>query len=205
MSSSLIVAAGGKKTVTLAASDKIAVFCRGTCLVYNNQGFPQFPDKQSLLSDVTAEEWVSSAVSAASEFILDNSGSAFPAYYEIGTAPLVKDDGRKVAPAQGTPIALDVTGAMTAAMLIGGIVTSAAAAVTGTLMNPSLLEAAGEFAIGDAVDWSIIKIGANTFTLAQSADGFHTIVGLTTTATATSSRWRTVKATATTYITYRLC
>jgi hypothetical protein len=204
MSSSLIVPAGGKKTVNLIASDKIAVFCRGTCLVYTNIGFPQFPDKVSLLSDVTAEEWVSSAVSVATELILDNSGSAFPAYYEIGTAPLVKDDGRKTAVAQGAPVALDVgaPGDITVAAIMGGILTSAAAAVTGTLPTGTQMDAGGEFAIGDSVDWSIIKTGANTFTVAVNTD--HTFVGTLTVATVTSGRFRTRKTAANTFVTYRL-
>lgn len=202
MSSSLIVPAGGKKTVNLIASDKIAVFCRGTCLVYTNIGFPQFPDKVSLLSDVTAEEWVSSAVSVATELNLDNSGSAFPAYYEIGTAPLVKDDGRKGGPAQAAPATLDVTGDITPAMIIGGILTSAAATVTATLPTGTLMDAAGEFAINDSIDWSIIKIGANTLTVAVNTG--HTHVGNLAVATATSSHYRTRKTAANTFETYRI-
>lgn len=202
MSSSLIVAAGGKKTVNLAVSDKIAVFCHGTCLVYTNLGFPQFPDKLSLLSDVTNEEFVSSAVSVATELILDNSGSAFPAYYEIGTAPLVKDAGRKEAPVQGDPVALDVSGAITPAAIMGGILTSAAAIVSGDLPTGTVMDAAGEFSIGDSVDWSIIKTGANTFTIVANAT--HTFVGTLAVATVTSARIRTRKTAANTFISYRL-
>jgi hypothetical protein len=149
-------------------------------------------------------EYVSAAVSAATTLILDNSGNPFPALYEVGTAPTVRADGLKGAPIQAVPVALDVTGDITAAMLLNGIITSAAATVTGTLPNPSLLDAATEFAIGDTFDWSVIKVGANGFTVAQSADGFHTIVGGAVVATATSGRFRTRKVTATTFVTYRL-
>ncbi len=204
MAGSLIVPAGGTKEVSLAASDKLAVFTRGTALIYQDVGYPQYPSKLSLISDVVNEEYLSSAVSAAATFVIDNTGNPFEALYEIGTAPVIKDGGRRVSPVQGAPVALDVTGDVTSAAILGGILTSAAATVTGTLPNPSLLDAASEFAVGDSVDWSILKLGANGFTLAQSADGFHTIVGSVTVATATSSRWRTRKATANTFVTYRL-
>jgi len=204
MAGSLIVPPGGKKEVSLAASDKIAVYTRGTALIYQDVGYPQYPSKLDLISDVANEEYLSSAVSAAATFVIDNSGNPYPALYEIGTAPVIKDDGRKSSVVQAAPVALDVTGDITAAMILGGIVTSAAATVTGTLPNPSLLEAAAEFAIGDSIDWSVIKVGANGFTVAQSADGFHTIVGAAVVATATSGRWRTRKVTATTFVSYRL-
>jgi hypothetical protein len=204
MAGSLIVPPGGKKEVSLAASDKIAVYTRGTALIYQDVGYPQYPSKLDLISDVANEEYLSSAVSAAATFVIDNSGNPYPALYEIGTAPVIKDDGRKSSVVQAAPVALDVTGDITAAMILGGIVTSAAAIVTGTLPNPSLLEAAAEFAIGDSIDWSVIKVGANGFTVAQSADGFHTIVGAAVVATATSGRWRTRKTSATTFVSYRL-
>jgi hypothetical protein len=204
MSSSLIVPAGGKKTVNLITSDKIAVFCRGTCLVYTNIGFPQFPDKVSLLSDVTAEEWVSSAVSVATELILDNSGSAFPAYYEIGTDAVVKDDGRKTAVIQSAPIALNATGSLTPAMLFGGIISSTSAAiVAASLPTGAVLDAAGEFAIGDSIDWSVINTGPSAFNITASSG--HTIgLGVVACATVTSARWRSRKTAANTFVSDRL-
>ena len=202
MAGSLIVPAGGKKEVSLAASDKLAVYTRGTALIYQDVGYPQFPSKLSYISDVVNEEYVSSAVSAAATFVIDNSGNPFDALYEIGTAPVVKDNCRKVSAVQAAPVALDVTGAITAASILGGILTSAAAAVTGTLPTGAQLEAAAEFAVGDSVDWSIIKIGANTFTVQVNTD--HTVVGLLTVATATSGRWRTRKVSAGVFETYRL-
>lgn len=202
MAGSLIVPAGGKKEVSLAASDKLAVFTRGTALIYQDVGYPQYPSKLSLISDVVNEEYLSSAVSAAATFVIDNSGNPFDALYEIGTAPVIKDLARKASFVQGDPVAVDVTGAITSAAILGGLVTSAAAAVTGTLPTGPVLDAAAEFAIGDSVDWSIIKIGANTFTV-DPASG-HTIVGLLTVATATAGRFRTRKTAANTFVTYRL-
>lgn len=202
MAGSLIVPAGGKKEVSLAASDKLAVFTRGTALIYQEVGYPQYPSKLNYIGDVVNEEYVSSAVSAAATFVIDNTGNPFDALYEIGTAPVIKDQGRKLSAVQGDPVALDVTGAITSAAILGGILTSAAAAVTGTLPTGTVLDAAAEFAVGDSVDWSIIKTGANTFTVDPAAD--HTIVGTLTVATVTSGRFRTRKTAANTFVTYRI-
>lgn len=201
--SSLIVPPGGSKEVSLAASDKIAVFTRGTALLSQELGYPNAPSQLSLIAEVANEEYVSSAVSAAATFIIDNSGNPYPALYEIGTAPVVKDDGRKLAPVQGDPVAVNVTGDVTSAAILGGIVTSTtAAAVAGTVPTGTVLDAAAEFAVGDSVDWSVINTGPNTFTV--TAATAHTLVGAAAVATATSGRFRTRKTAAATFVTYRL-
>lgn len=201
--SSLIVAPGGKAEISVAASDKIAIFSAGDCVLSQVVGYPNYPEKVSLIAELPAQtEYVSSAFSAAATLILDNSGNPFPALYEVGTAAVVKKDGRKAAPVQGDPVAVDVTGAISAAAILGGIVTSAAAAVTGTLPTGTVLDAAAEFAIGDTIEWSVIKVGANNFTV-DPASG-HTIVGNAVVATTTSGRFRTRKTAANTFVTYRV-
>lgn len=203
MAGSLIVPAGGRKEVSLAASDKLAVFTRGTALIYQEVGYPQYPSKLNYLGDVVNEEYLSSAVSAAATFVIDNTGNPFPALYEIGTAPVIKDEGRKASSVQGDPVALNATGAITAAAILGGIVTSTtAAAVAGTVPTGTALDAAAEFAVGDSVDWSVIATGANAFTV--TADTGHTLVGAAVVATATAGRFRSRKTAANTFVTYRL-
>jgi hypothetical protein len=200
---SLIVPAGGRAEISAAASDKIAIYSEGDCVLNQLAGFPNYPSKESLIAFIpNSVEYVSAAVSAATTLILDNSGNPFPALYEVGTAPTVRSDGLKGAPIQAAPIALDATGAVTAAMILGGIVTSAAQAVTATLPTGAVLEAATDFAVNDSVDWSVIKVGANAFTV-QVADS-HTVVGSLTVATATSARFRTRKVSAGVFETYRL-
>jgi len=200
---SLIVAAGGRAEIAAAASDKIAIYSEGDCVLLKEVGFPNYPSKESQIAFIpNSVEYVSSAVSAATTLILDNSGNPFPALYEVGTAPTVRSTGLKVAPIQAAPIALDVTGDITAAMILGGIVSSAAAAVTGTLPTGAVLEAATDWAVGDSADWSIIKVGANTFTVQVAAQ--HTVVGTLTVATTTSGRFRTRKVSAGVFETYRL-
>ena len=121
-----------------------------------------------------------------------------------GRTALTANDGGAVFGVQGTPGTLDTTGTLTGALIAGGIVTSAAAAVTATLDTGTAMAAAfgDELHIGDCVDWSVIKIGANTFTIA--GDTGHTVVGALAVATATSASFRTLRTAASTFITYRL-
>jgi len=54
----------------------------------------------------------------------------------------------------------------------------------------------------DSFDWSVIKVGANAFTVTAAAG--HTLVGGAVVATARSGMFRTVKTAANTFITYRI-
>ena len=102
-----------------------------------------------------------------------------------------------------TPVAVNVTGAVSALAIIGGIVTSTtAAAVAGTVPTGAVMEAASDWAINDSIDWSVINTGGNTFTV-TAASG-HTLVGAAAVATLTSGRFRTVKTAVNTFITYRM-
>ena len=103
---------------------------------------------------------------------------------------------------QGTPGVLDATGALTATMMASGIVTSAAATVAGTVPTGTVMDAALEMEIGESFDWTVIKVGANSFTV--TAATAHTLVGSGVVATATSITFRTRKTAAATYVTYRL-
>jgi hypothetical protein len=60
----------------------------------------------------------------------------------------------------------------------------------------------GGLPIDTAFDWVLINTGSGTATLAAGTG--HTIVGAATTAIATSSRWRTRKTAANTFVTYRI-
>ena len=121
-----------------------------------------------------------------------------------GRTALTANDGGSVFGVQGTPGTLDTTGTLTAALILGGIVTSAAAAVTATLDTGTAMTTAlgSELAIGSSVTWSVIKIGANSLTIA--GDTGHTVVGSLDVATATSAMFRTLRTAASTYVTYRI-
>ena len=195
-----VVFAQGTATVTVPAGEKIAVQAYSPASVFQEVGYPNFPESQDLLTVVENTTYVSAAFTNATSVTIQAGASG--ATYAVGTDPVVSDDGKFQL--QGTPGVLNATGALTAAMILSGIVTSTtAAAVAGTLPTGAVLDAASEFAIGDSFDWSVIATGANAFTVTAAATG-HTIVGTAAVATVTSGAWRTRKTAAETFVSYRL-
>ena len=195
-----VVFAQGTVTVTVPAGEKIAVQAYSSASVFQEVGYPNFPESQDLLQVVDNTTYVSGAFTNATSVTIQAGASG--ATYAIGTDPVVSDDGKFQL--QGTPGVLNATGALTAAMILSGIVTSTtAAAVAGTLPTGAVLDAASEFAIGDSFDWSVIATGANAFTVTAAATG-HTIVGTAAVATVTSGAWRTRKTAAETFVSYRI-
>lgn len=129
------------------------------------------------------------------------SGSAGDTFFSYGVSPAI---GEILASQfQADPVAVNVTGPVSAAAIFGGIVTSTTAAgVTGTVPTGAVMDAASNLAVGDSFDWSVISTGANTFTVTPAAN--HTLVGSGAVATTTSGLFRTRKTAAGTFITYRL-
>lgn len=190
----------GTAVVTVPAGEKIAVQAYSPASVFQEVGYPNFPESQDLLTVVENTTYVSAAFTNATNVTIQAGASG--ATYAVGTDPVVSDDGKFQL--QGTPGVLNATGALTAAMILSGIVTSTtAAAVAGTLPTGAVLDAASEFAIGDSFDWSVIATGANAFTVTAAATG-HTIVGTAAVATVTSGAWRTRKTADETFVSYRI-
>jgi hypothetical protein len=190
----------GTAVVTVPAGEKIAVQAYSPASVFQEVGYPNFPESQDLLTVVENTTYVSAAFTNATNVTIQAGASG--ATYAVGTDPVVSDDGKFQL--QGTPGVLNATGALTAAMILSGIVTSTtAAAVAGTLPTGAVLDAASEFEIGDSFDWSVIATGANAFTVTAAATG-HTIVGTGAVATVTSGAWRTRKTAAETFVSYRI-
>lgn len=195
-----IVYPNGYATVTLTASQKIAVATEGTARVDQVVGYPNHPNTQSNLTTVNNGVYTSSAFTSGGTVIVY--AGAAPVYYEVGLSPSV--DASMQHQYQGAPTALDATGTLTAAAIIGGLVTSStAAAVTATLDTGAIMDTASQFAIGDSFDWSAINTGAaNAFTVTASTG--HTIVGAGAVAASSSGHFRTRKTAASTFVTYRL-
>lgn len=190
----------GQATIAVPSGSKIAVFTRGTAQIIQQVGYPNEPTKNSVLSTVSAGSYTSSAFSAAATVII-NAGPS-QVYYNVGTDAVIEELIKVVM--QGSPVAVDATGAVSAAAILGGLVTSStAAAVAGTVPTGTVMDAAAQFAIGDSVDWSVINTGGtNAFTV-TAATG-HTLVGAAAVANSTSGRFRTRKTAANTFVTYRL-
>lgn len=191
----------GKVTVSVPASAKIAVYSRGPVDVQQVKGYPAIPSSNSSLIKIDSGMATTAAFSAAGTATIE-AGFA-PVEYDIGTDAAIKNP-LEAAVYQGAPTALNTTGALTAAAILSGIVTStAAAAVAGTLPTGAVMDLATTMAIGDAFDWSVITTGANAFTVTAAASG-HSVVGNMVVAAGKAGRFRTRKTEANTFITYSL-
>lgn len=191
----------GNVTVTVPAAGSIAVYSKGTAQVSQVAGYPNHPDAISLLGTVTNGQTVFGPYTNGATIRIDNGG--VPSLYEYGAAPTVLDN--LAYQIQPTPVAVDVTGAVSATAILGGIVTSStAAAVAGTVPTGTVLDAAAlSLQINDSFDWVVINTGGtNAFTV-TAATG-HTLVGNAVVALSSSGRFRTRKTAAATYVTYRI-
>lgn len=189
---------GKSVEITVPATESIAVFTKGTAVVKRIVGYPNVPNTESDLGTVNNGQTVFGSYSAGATIVIE--AGASDVLYEVGVAPTVPQASFGT---QGTPVAVDVTGAVSATAMLGGIVTSTtAAAVAGTVPTGANMDLASEFAINDSFDWSVIKVGANAFTVTAAAG--HTLVGDAVVATATSGLFRTRKTAADTFVTYRI-
>lgn len=205
MASLIIPPLATSAPIALAASDKLAAWSFGAFKVIQTGTYINAPDTEALLEDVEANSapYLSAAVSAAAEFVIDAYGG-FPVFYEVGVTPAVKA-ATLLSGYMPAPTALNATGALTAAMILGRIVTSTtAAAVAATLPTGAVLAAASEWAVGECVEWTIIATGANDFTVTAATD--HTVVGGSGAAfvvpTLTSCRAITRQVSAGVFVTY---
>ena len=189
----------GTATFTVPAGEKVAVEAYSPASVFQEVGYPNFPETQDLLQVVENTTYVSAAFTNATSVTIQAGASG--ALYAVGTEPVVSSTGKFQL--QGTPGVLNATGALTSAMILAGIVTSStAAAVVATLPTGTVLDAASEFAIGDSFDWSVINTGPDSFTVTAATD--HTIVGVAAVATLTSVMWRSRKTAANVFVSYRI-
>lgn len=193
----------GSALVTLTANQKIAVKSQGEAQVIQQVGFLNYPPQNVPLKALNNETWVSSAFASGGVLLIQ--AQAFPVLFATGTAPVISDNG--LWQPQAAPGTLNATGDLTAALMLGGIVTSStAAAVTATPPTGALLDAATNIAIGESFDFSVINTGAaNDFTISVGGGvAGHTLVGNMVVAKSTSGLFRTRKSAAATFITNRI-
>lgn len=112
---------------------------------------------------------------------------------------------------QGAAGALNATGTLTAALMLGGIVTSTTgAAVTATLDTGALLEAAfialyPAVQVGDYFEFSVINTGAaNAFTIATASGWTDGGNGFFAVALSTSARFGVRRTAAGTYTIFKI-
>jgi len=190
----------GSIELTVPASGKISVYSRAPVKVYNEISNTNQPNTFNLLKmTASGEEYLSAAVTLATRFRVE--AGADEVFVNVGTAATVTE--KRSNQRQIAPIALNATGALTAAAILSGIVTSStAAAVSGTVPTGTVLDAAFQMDIDDSIDFSVIATGANAFTVVVAAG--VTAVGTMIVATVTAGRFRLRKTAAATYIIYRM-
>ena len=200
MPSNIVYKDGGLAVdIVIPAAESMAVATRDVAQVYQVTGFANQPTLVSRIGTVSDGQTVFGPYTNGTTLRIH--AQAGPVYYQVGVAPVVTElKGLRL---QEAPTALNATGTLTSAAILSGIVTSTTgAAVVATLDTGTVLDLAGEFAIGDSFDWAVVNTGGNTFTVTASAG--HTIVGVGAVLTVISAPFRTRKTAADTFVTYRL-
>ena len=193
----------GTATVTVPAGEKIAVQAYSAASVFQEVGYPNFPDSQDLLTVVDNTTYVSAAFTNATNVTIQAGASG--ANYAVGIAPTITNNGNWQP--QDAPADIADGGSMiaTAANVLTGIVTATPTATRSIqLPTGANLDLATEWAIGDSFDFSVITLAA--FALSITVNTGVTIVGSAATAATSgaSARFRCRKTAADTFIVYRI-
>jgi len=193
----------GTATVAVPAGEKIAIQSLTPANVFQEVGFPNFPEALDLLTVVDNTTYVSSAFTNATNVVIQASASGV--YYSVGVAPDISNNGNWQPQPAPSNIADGGSMIMTAAELLTGIVTSTITQNRNLqLPTGTNLDLATEWAIGDSFDFTIMTLGAFILTLTVNTD--VTIVGSAVTAATAGSaaRFRLRKTAANTFIVYRI-
>jgi hypothetical protein len=198
-----IVFTQGTATVSVPAGEKIVVQSYSPTSVFQEVGYPNFPETNDLLSVVENTTYTSAAFTNATTVIIQAGASG--ANYAVGVAPVISDDGNWQL--QGAPADIADGGSMiaTAANVLTGIVTSTLTQARNLqLPTGANLDLATEWAIGEAFDCTFMTLGAFVMTITVNTG--VTIVGAATTAATAGStaRFRLRKTAADTFIAYRI-
>jgi hypothetical protein len=198
-----VIFAQGTAVVTVPAGEKIAVQSYSPASVFQEVGYPNFPESQDLLTVVENTTYVSAAFTNATSVTIQAGASG--AYYSVGVAPDISNNGNWQP--QGDPANIADGGSMiaTAANVLTGIVTSTLTQARNLqLPTGTNLDLATEWAIGDSFDVTFMTLGAFAMTITVNTD--VTIVGNPTSAATAGSamRVRLRKTAANTFIAYRL-
>jgi hypothetical protein len=111
---------------------------------------------------------------------------------------------------QGAAGTLNATGTLTAALMLGGIVTSTTAAGvtatldTGTILDTAYLALFAGGAVSDAFEFSVVNTGANTFTIATAAGWTDGGNGFAAVAAASSATFRVRRTAANTFTIFKV-
>ena len=199
-----VIFAQGTATVTVPAGEKIAVQAYSPANVFQEVGYPNFPESQDLLTVVENTTYVSGAFTNATSVTIQAGASG--AYYSIGVAPDISNNGNWQP--QGAPANIADGGTMiaTAANVLTGIITATPTQARDIqLPTGANLDLATEWAIGDSFDFSVITLAAFALTITVNT-GITSIVGSAATGATSGSvaRFRLRKTAADTFTAYRI-
>jgi len=198
-----VVFSQGTAVVTVPAGEKIAVQAFSPASVFQEVGYPNFPESQDLLQVVENTTYVSAAFTNAT--IVTIQAGASGALYSTGTAPLIGNDGNWQSQPAPANIADGGSMVVTAAELLTSIITATPTASRNIqLPTAAALEAATVFAIDDSFDFSVITLAA--FALTLTVNTGVTIVGSAATGAGAgaAARFRLRKTAASTFVVYRI-
>ena len=193
----------GTVTVAVPAGEKIAVQAYSTASVFQQVGFPNFPEVDDLLAVVENATFVSNAFTNATNVTIQAGASG--ANFAVGVAPVISDDGNWQLQGAPADIADGASMIATAANVLTGIITATPTASRNIqLPTGANLDLATEWAIGESFDFSLITLAA--FALTITVNTGVTIVGAAATAATSgaSARFRVRKTAADTFIVYRV-
>jgi hypothetical protein len=194
----------GTATVSVPAGEKIAVQAYSPTSVFQEVGFPNFPNTQDLLTVVSDNAtYVSAAFTNATNVTIQTGASG--AYYAIGVAPTISNNGNWQP--QGAPANIADGGSMiaTAADVLTSIITATPTAGRNIQLPLGTdLELATEWAVNDSFDFSVITLAA--FALTLTVNTGVTIVGSPATGAGSgaAARFRLRKTAADTFVVYRI-
>jgi hypothetical protein len=198
-----VVFAQGTVTVAVPAGERIAVQAYSSASVFQEVGFPQFPEANDLLAVVSNTTYVSGAFTNATNVIIQAGASG--ANYAVGTAPTISNNGNWQPQPAPANIADGGSMAATAANLLTSIITATPTASRDIqLPTGAALDAATEWAIDDSFDFSVITLAA--FALTLTVNTGVTIVGSAATGAGAgaAARYRIRKTAADTFVVYRI-
>ena len=170
-------------------------------------------------SDGTFEFWIDRTDYVREQcfdITIAKTGFTSVTWSNVDVSSVIRESGDYVQVwSQGDPAAMTDTDTITIANILTGIIVGTpTAAATYTLPTGTLCDVSDYFAINSCFDWSLINVATNaTYIITLAGGTGHTIVGsVDTAANATTtgvihgstSRWRTRKTAANTFITYRI-
>lgn len=206
----------GTATVTVAAAGKIAVYNSGQSIVQVKRvvGYPNYPDAETDLGDVTNTQTVFGAYADGATIKIYAGPDG--AWYDTGTTPNARESVPEIS-IQGTPTAKTAAATLTIAELLTGIVTITHA--TGSNVNlalptGTLADAGVDLDIDESFDWTVVNLSAAAAdTATVTAGTAHTVVGVMVVQSVhattgglygSSATFRTRKTAANTFVTYRV-